>query len=30
MKYFFVEQDQAPQPLQNVENSFNYLKKMLA
>ena len=30
MKYFFVEQDQAPQPLQNVTNSYNYLKKMLA
>lgn len=30
MKYFFVEQDQAPQPLQNVSNSFNYLKKMLS
>jgi sugar phosphate isomerase/epimerase len=30
MKYFFVEQDQAPQPLQNVENSYNYLKKLLA
>jgi len=30
MKYFFVEQDQAPQPLQNVTNSFNYLKKMLS
>jgi sugar phosphate isomerase/epimerase len=29
MKYFFVEQDQAPQPLQNVTNSFNYLKKLL-
>src|SRR6476620_6964015 len=29
MKYFFVEQDQAPQPLQNVTNSFNYLNKML-
>ena len=29
MKYFFVEQDQAPQPLQNVANSYNYLKKML-
>ncbi|HVF81396.1 MAG TPA: sugar phosphate isomerase/epimerase [Flavisolibacter sp.] len=28
MKYFFVEQDQAPQPLQNVTNSYNYLKKM--
>lgn len=30
MKYFFVEQDQAPQPLVNVTNSYNYLKKMLA
>ena len=30
MKYFFVEQDQAPQPLQNVTNSFNYLNKMLS
>jgi sugar phosphate isomerase/epimerase len=30
MKYFFVEQDQAPQPLQYVTNSYNYLKKMLA
>ena len=30
MKYFFVEQDQAPQPLQNVENSYKYLKKILA
>jgi sugar phosphate isomerase/epimerase len=30
MKYFFVEQDGAPQPLQNVTNSYNYLKKMLA
>jgi Sugar phosphate isomerases/epimerases len=29
MKYYFVEQDQAPQPLQNVTNSYNYLKKML-
>jgi sugar phosphate isomerase/epimerase len=29
MKYFFVEQDQAPQPLQNVANSYNYLKRML-
>ena len=27
VKYFFVEQDQAPQPLQNVTNSYNYLKK---
>lgn len=30
MKYFFVEQDGAPQPLQNVTNSYNYLKHMLA
>lgn len=30
MKYFFVEQDGAPQPIQNVTNSYNYLKKMLA
>jgi len=30
MKYFFVEQDGAPQPLQNVTNSYNNLKKMLA
>ena len=29
MKYFFVEQDGAPQPLQNVTNSYNYLAKML-
>lgn len=29
MKYFFVEQDGAPQPLQNVTNSYNYLKKLL-
>ncbi len=30
MKYFFVEQDQAPQPLQNVTNSYNYLTKILS
>lgn len=30
MKYFFVEQDQAPHPLQNVTNSYNYLNKLLA
>ena len=29
MKYFFVEQDGAPHPLENVTNSYNYLKKML-
>lgn len=30
MKYFFVEQDGAPQPIQNVTNSYNYLNKTLA
>jgi sugar phosphate isomerase/epimerase len=30
MKYFFVEQDQAPQPVQNVTGSYNYLKKLLS
>jgi len=30
MKYFFVEQDGAPQPLQNVTNSYNYLNKLLS
>lgn len=29
MKYFFVEQDGAPQPLQNVTNSYNYLNTLL-
>jgi sugar phosphate isomerase/epimerase len=29
MKYFFVEQDGAPQPIQNVTNSYNYLSKIL-
>ena len=28
MKYFFVEQDGAPTPLQNVTNSYNYLNKL--
>ena len=28
MKYFFVEQDGAPQPMQNVTNSYNYLSKL--
>ena len=27
MKYYFVEQDGAPKPIENVTNSFNYLKK---
>jgi sugar phosphate isomerase/epimerase len=30
MKYFFVEQDGAPQPIENVTASYNYLKKMLS
>ena len=30
MKYFFVEQDQAPQPMQDVTTSYNNLKKILA
>jgi sugar phosphate isomerase/epimerase len=29
MKYFFVEQDGAPQPIQNITNSYNYLNKLL-
>ena len=29
MKYFFVEQDGAPQPIQNVTDSYNYLEKLL-
>lgn len=29
MKYFFVEQDMAPQPLQNVTNSYKYLANLL-
>jgi sugar phosphate isomerase/epimerase len=29
MKYFFVEQDGAPNPLEDVTKSYNYLKKML-
>ncbi len=29
MKYYFVEQDGAPAPLQNVTNSYNYLTKLL-
>ena len=29
MKYFFVEQDGAPHPLEDVTNSYNYLKKMM-
>ena len=28
LQFFFVEQDGAPEPLQNVTNSYNYLKKM--
>ena len=29
MKYFFVEQDGAPKPFEDVTNSYNYLKKIL-
>ena len=29
MKYFFVEQDGAPHPFEDVTNSYNYLKKIL-
>lgn len=29
MKYFFVEQDGAPQPIVNVQNSYNYLAGLL-
>lgn len=29
MKYFFVEQDGAPQPLQNIANSYSYLDKLI-
>jgi sugar phosphate isomerase/epimerase len=28
MKYFFVEQDGAPQPIQDVTNSYDYLNKL--
>jgi len=30
MKYFFVEQDQAPAPLDNVAGSYGFLKKILS
>lgn len=29
MKYFFVEQDGAPHPFEDVTNSYNYLKKIM-
>lgn len=29
MKYFFVEQDGAPEPFEDVTHSYNYLKKIL-
>ena len=29
MKFFFVEQDGAPQPIKDVTQSYNYLKKLL-
>ena len=30
MKYFFVEQDMAPHPFEDVTVSYNYLKKILS
>jgi sugar phosphate isomerase/epimerase len=30
MKYYFVEQDGAPKPIENLTTSFNYLKSMLS
>ncbi len=30
MKYYFVEQDGAPKPLENIATSFNYLQGILA
>ena len=30
MKYYFVEQDGAPHPVQNITHSFNYLKNLLS
>lgn len=30
MKYFFVEQDGAPHPIENVTGSYNYLHKILS
>ncbi len=30
LKYFFVEQDMAPKPLEDVTISYNYLKKLLS
>jgi hypothetical protein len=29
MKYYFVEQDGAPKPIENLTTSFNNLKSML-
>jgi len=29
MKYFLVEQDGAPQPIENVGNSYKYLANLL-
>src|SRR5579862_1584199 len=29
MKYFFVEQDQAPHPLEDITNSYKYLKTVI-
>lgn len=30
MKYFFIEQDEPPKPMENVTNDYNNLKKMLS
>ncbi len=30
MKYFFIEQDGPPNPMENVTNDYNNLKKVLA
>jgi len=30
MKYFFVEQDQAPHPMEDIKESYNYLHNMLS
>jgi sugar phosphate isomerase/epimerase len=30
MKYFFIEQDEPPKPMENVTNDYNNLKKVLA
>ncbi|MEN9685929.1 MAG: hypothetical protein RLZZ28_1715, partial [Bacteroidota bacterium] len=29
MKYFFVEQDGAPKPFENIQTSYQYVKQLL-